>query len=89
MTYSRKKAEGAGFLETGSSDIPLTYELNSSLVLLPETPMKSRLFDPRVGYFTYVIPISTQTHKASNTNNSSRAGDWNRKMKPLICAANW
>lgn len=52
MTYSRKKAEGAGFLETGSSDIPLTYELNSSLVLLPETPMKSRLFDPRVGYFT-------------------------------------
>ena len=52
MTYSRKKAEGAGFLETGSTDTPLTYEVNSSLVLLPEKPMKSRLFDPRVGYFT-------------------------------------
>ena len=41
-----------GFLETGSPRIPLTYELNSSMVLLPEVPMKARLFDPRVGYFT-------------------------------------
>lgn len=30
---------------------PFTYELNSSWVLLPEKPMKPRLFDPRVGYF--------------------------------------
>lgn len=30
---------------------PLTYELNSSLVLLPKEPMKARLYDPRVGYF--------------------------------------
>ena len=30
---------------------PLTYELNSSLVLLPKEPMKPRLFDPRVAYF--------------------------------------
>jgi hypothetical protein len=30
---------------------PITYELNSSIVLLPKEPMKSRLFDPRVGYF--------------------------------------
>lgn len=30
---------------------PATYELNSSLVLLPKTPMKSRHFDSRVGYF--------------------------------------
>jgi len=29
----------------------LTYELNSSLVLLPKEPMKPRLFDPRVAYF--------------------------------------
>ncbi len=28
-----------------------TLELNSSLVLLPEVPMKPRYFDPRVGYF--------------------------------------
>lgn len=30
---------------------PLTYELNSSMVLLPKEPMKARYFDPRVGYF--------------------------------------
>ncbi len=30
---------------------PATYELNSSLVLLPKTPMQARYFDPRVGYF--------------------------------------
>ena len=33
---------------TGS---PTTYELNSSMVLLPARPMQARLFDPRVGYF--------------------------------------
>lgn len=30
---------------------PMTYELNSSMVLLPKEPMKPRLYDPRVGYF--------------------------------------
>lgn len=53
VTYQSKKGmSNVGFLETGSSRIPLTYELNSSMVLLPEVPMKARLFDPRVGYFT-------------------------------------
>lgn len=53
VTYQSKKGmSSVGFLETGSPRIPLTYELNSSMVLLPEVPMKARLFDPRVGYFT-------------------------------------
>lgn len=53
VTYQSKKGMSyVGFLETGSPRIPLTYELNSSMVLLPEVPMKARLFDPRVGYFT-------------------------------------
>lgn len=30
---------------------PVTYELNSSLVMLPKVPMKPRYFDPRVGFF--------------------------------------
>lgn len=30
---------------------PMTFELNSSMVLLPKVPMKPRLYDPRVGYF--------------------------------------
>lgn len=29
----------------------LTYELNTSMVLLPQTPMRPRLVDQRVGYF--------------------------------------
>ena len=53
VTYQSKKGmSNVGFLETGSPRIPLTYELNSAMVLLPEVPMKARLFDPRVGYFT-------------------------------------
>ncbi len=34
-----------------ASALPLTYELNSSLVLLPKSPMKGRLADARVGFF--------------------------------------
>ena len=30
---------------------PTTFELNSSMVLLPKVPMRSRYFDPRVGFF--------------------------------------
>lgn len=31
--------------------IPTTYELNSSMILLPAKPMQPRYYDPRVGYF--------------------------------------
>lgn len=34
-----------------ASSIPDTYELNSSMVLLPETPMQPRYADARVGFF--------------------------------------
>ena len=34
--------------ETGS----ITLGLNTSMVLLPKEPMRARIFDPRVGYFT-------------------------------------
>ncbi len=50
-TYSRSGMPGAA----GAAPTPagnLTMELNSSLVLLPKTPMQARYFDPRVGYFT-------------------------------------
>jgi hypothetical protein len=35
----------------GGTPSPATFELNTSLVLLPKTPMKPRYFDDRVGYF--------------------------------------
>ena len=31
---------------------PSTFELNSSMILLPKVPMQPRYFDPRVGYFS-------------------------------------
>jgi hypothetical protein len=34
-----------------ASGSPTTYELNSSMILLPARPMQPRYFDPRIGYF--------------------------------------
>jgi hypothetical protein len=51
-TYMRTPAQQQGPQSAGpAASAPATYELNSSLVLLPKTPMKPRQFDSRVGYF--------------------------------------
>jgi len=51
-TYMRSPTPGGGItFGPPSAGSPATYELNSSLILLPKTPMKARYFDPRVGYF--------------------------------------
>jgi hypothetical protein len=46
-TYSRGPVGG----QPTTSTIPFTYELNSSIVLLPKVPMKTRFADARVGFF--------------------------------------
>lgn len=54
-TYARvttpPTAGGSPFGGGGTSGGNMTMELNSSMVLLPKTPMQARYFDPRVGYF--------------------------------------
>lgn len=55
-TFQRKKGGGSGLEKLlaaffATSTTPLTYELNSSMLLLPKEPMKPRLHDDRVGYF--------------------------------------
>lgn len=54
-TFNRKPPMGSAMEKMMAryynSTGPMTYELNSSLLLLPKEPMKSRLFDARVGYF--------------------------------------
>lgn len=51
-TYAKAPAAGPGGMGGGGgSSTPVTYELNSSMVLLPSNQMKPRYFDPRVGYF--------------------------------------
>jgi hypothetical protein len=49
-TYLRSPQSAFGF-GSGQTGSPSTYELNSSIILLPKVPMKPRYFDPRVGYF--------------------------------------
>ncbi len=49
-TYSRTPAPATATGPAAGSG-NMTMELNSSLVLLPKTPMQARYFDPRVGYF--------------------------------------
>jgi hypothetical protein len=54
-TYMRTPTPSGGGLTISfgppSSGSPSTFELNSSMILLPSVPMKPRLFDPRIGYF--------------------------------------
>jgi hypothetical protein len=54
-TYTRNPTTGGGGFpgpSAGGSGQPATFELNTSLVLLPAVPMQPRYFDDRVGYFT-------------------------------------
>lgn len=46
-TYSRGAISNQPLVST----IPVTYELNSSILLLPKVPMQARFTDSRVGYF--------------------------------------
>lgn len=51
-TYMRTPSQMQGQQSFGpAAGAPATYELNSSLVLLPVKPMKPRQVDSRVGYF--------------------------------------
>jgi len=52
-TYSKMSAPPPpGFTAAPASGVPATFELNSSIVLLPAVPMKARYFDSRVGFFS-------------------------------------
>ncbi|WP_256007561.1 zinc-dependent metalloprotease [Pedobacter deserti] len=51
-TYTKTPAQIPGMPPAmAGSPTPVTYELNSSMVLLPKKQMKPRFFDARVGYF--------------------------------------
>jgi hypothetical protein len=57
-TYSSTPAAPGGAPGGGGTTLPaaqaagaVTIELNTSMILLPKTPMARRLFDPRVGFF--------------------------------------
>jgi Met-zincin/Domain of unknown function (DUF5117)/Domain of unknown function (DUF5118) len=45
------KTYRAGESPTDNTNAAITFEMNTSMLLLPKTPMKARLRDDRVGYF--------------------------------------
>ncbi|OUR92697.1 zinc-dependent metalloprotease [Flavobacteriales bacterium 34_180_T64] len=46
------KTYAAGAAPSNADTGTISIEINNSMILLPETPMKRRYFDERVGYFT-------------------------------------
>jgi hypothetical protein len=59
---------------------PLTYELNTSMLLLPEKPMKARLFDPRVGYFA--VGYTDFDANPQGIENKAKITRWRLEPKP-------
>jgi hypothetical protein len=73
-TYSASGPMPGSPMSSGSSAIPaainagaVTFELNTSIRLLPKVPMNTRLFDARVGYFAdNFVQYSDDQHKVEN-----------------------
>jgi len=62
------------------SATPATYELNSSMVLLPSVPMQARYFDSRVGYFaTGYVDFDADPQGVKNISMITR---WRLEPKP-------
>ncbi len=51
-TYSRMSGQGAGGSSPSGLSQYATFELNTSIVLLPKVPMQARYYDDRIGYIT-------------------------------------
>jgi hypothetical protein len=48
---SSSQSRRSSYLTAGLNSGAVTFEMNTSMILLPEKPMKRRFFDPRVGIF--------------------------------------
>ncbi|MEN9701733.1 MAG: hypothetical protein RIR55_1059 [Bacteroidota bacterium] len=73
-TYSASGPMPGSPMAGGASAIPaainagaVTFELNTSIRILPKVPMNTRLFDSRVGYFAdNFVQYSDDQHKVEN-----------------------
>jgi hypothetical protein len=58
---------GSNFIPAAANAGAVTFELNTSILLLPKTPMGRRLFDSRVGYFAdNFVEYSDDQQKVKN-----------------------
>ncbi len=82
-TYTKTPASTMGGMMGGGApgaSTPATYELNSSMVLLPSNQMKPRNFDPRVGYFaTGYVDFDANPQGIKNQSIITR---WRLEPKP-------
>jgi len=86
-TYSSGGASGFGATPGGGATLPaaqaagaVTIELNTSMIILPRTPMHRRLFDTRVGYFAdRFVVYSDDQQKVQNQTFAIR---WRVEPKP-------
>ncbi|MEX1383399.1 zinc-dependent metalloprotease [Lutibacter sp.] len=67
------KTYSAGAPPSNSSTGTVSVEMSNSMILLPEVPMKRRIFDERVGWFT-----SSQTDYGSEAQKSEKITYLNR-----------
>jgi len=80
-TYSTTPPAGASpSMSQNFSSEPITFELNTSLLLLPEKPMKARLFDPRVAYFA--VGYTDFDANPQGIERKSRITRWRLEPKP-------
>lgn len=62
------------------STLPTTYEINSSMVLLPKVPMQPRYADARVGFFSRgVVDFDVEPQRVANKYYVTR---WRLEPKP-------
>jgi hypothetical protein len=63
----------------------VTFELNTSMIVLPKTPMRKRFFDPRIGYFT--TGFTVYDDKSQRTKDEEFATRWRLEPKNAADAA--
>jgi hypothetical protein len=82
-TYGRGPAipsgPGGGMMQGGGGG-NMTMELNSSIVILPKTPMQARYFDPRVGFFA--VGYTDFDANPQGVKNISLVKRWRLEPKP-------
>ena len=60
----------------------VTIELNNSFIMLPDTPMRKRLFDPRVGYFASDYTVYGDDQQKVKTETFIHVKDQGAKNDP-------
>ncbi|TDE10006.1 zinc-dependent metalloprotease [Dyadobacter psychrotolerans] len=67
QTISMTPAPSVGrYLPSGLDAGVVTMEMNTSLILLPKTPMRKRLFDSRVGFFANQYAVFSEESQRSD-----------------------